>query len=103
MAKINLLPWRAERRKARQQEFITMLGVAAAAGVLISLLIVMYYVGQIEGQNNRNTYRLLESLEKNRSENRDHQKSDEDRMIDPGEISFDERIVNKVFRSIGRR
>jgi type IV pilus assembly protein PilN len=56
MAKINLLPWRAERRKQRQQEFLTMLGVAAAAGVLISLLIVMYYIGQIEGQNNRNKY-----------------------------------------------
>ena len=25
MAKINLLPWRAERRKQRQQEFLTML------------------------------------------------------------------------------
>lgn len=56
MAKINLLPWRAERRKQRQQEFITMLGVAAAAAALISLLIWVYYNGQIEGQNNRNTY-----------------------------------------------
>src|SRR5436190_7024537 len=56
MAKINLLPWRAEKRKQRQKEFMTMLGVAAAAGVLISLLIVMYYIGQIDGQNNRNAY-----------------------------------------------
>ena len=56
MAKINLLPWRAERRKQRQQEFLTMLGVAAAAAVLISLLIVAYYMGQIDGQNNRNQY-----------------------------------------------
>lgn len=56
MAKINLLPWRAERRKQRQQEFMTMLGVAAAAAALISLLIWVYYNGQIEGQNNRNTY-----------------------------------------------
>ena len=56
MAKINLLPWRAERRKARQQEFLTMLGVAAVAAVLISLLIVLYYNGQIDGQNNRNKY-----------------------------------------------
>ncbi|MCX7043450.1 MAG: PilN domain-containing protein, partial [Gammaproteobacteria bacterium] len=56
MAKINLLPWRAERRKQRQQEFLTMLGVASAAAVLISLLIVMYYNGQIDGQNNRNQY-----------------------------------------------
>lgn len=56
MAKINLLPWRAERRKQRQQEFLTMLGAAAAAALVISLLIVMYYKGQIDGQNNRNTY-----------------------------------------------
>ena len=56
MAKINLLPWRAERRKQRQQEFLTMLGVAGAIGVLISVLIVMYYVGQIKGQENRNKY-----------------------------------------------
>jgi type IV pilus assembly protein PilN len=56
MAKINLLPWRAERRKQRQQDFLTMLGVAGAAGVLISVLIVMYYIGQIKGQENRNQY-----------------------------------------------
>ena len=56
MAKINLLPWRAERRKQRQQEFLTMLGAAAAAAIVISLLIIMYYKGQIDGQNNRNTY-----------------------------------------------
>jgi type IV pilus assembly protein PilN len=56
MAKINLLPWRAERRKQRQQEFLTMLGVAGAVGALISILIVMYYVGQIKGQTNRNAY-----------------------------------------------
>lgn len=56
MAKINLLPWRAERRKARQQEFMTMLGVAAGIAALVSLLIVFYYIGQIDGQNNRNKY-----------------------------------------------
>ena len=56
MAKINLLPWRAERRKQRQQEFMTMLGVAAAAAALISLLIVLYYNGQIDGQTARNQY-----------------------------------------------
>ncbi|MDY0022997.1 PilN domain-containing protein, partial [Arenimonas caeni] len=56
MARINLLPWRAERRKQRQKEFMTLLGLAAAAGVLISFLIVMYYNGQIEGQQYRNQY-----------------------------------------------
>lgn len=56
MAKINLLPWRAERRKQRQQEFLTMLGVASVAAILISLMIVLYYSGQITGQENRNKY-----------------------------------------------
>ena len=56
MAKINLLPWRAERRKQRQQEFLTMLAAAAGAGILISVLIAMYYLGQIKGQENRNQY-----------------------------------------------
>ncbi|HBD19889.1 MAG TPA: fimbrial protein [Arenimonas sp.] len=56
MARINLLPWRAERRKQRQKEFMTMLGLAAGAALLLSFLIVMYYNGQIEGQQNRNEY-----------------------------------------------
>lgn len=54
MARINLLPWRAERRKQRQKEFTSMLGLAAVAGVLIGFLIIMYYNGQIDGQNQRN-------------------------------------------------
>ncbi|MFS8136941.1 MAG: PilN domain-containing protein [Thermomonas sp.] len=56
MAKINLLPWRAERRKARQKDFYTMLGLAALAGVLISFLIVTFYSGRIDNQNARNQY-----------------------------------------------
>lgn len=56
MARINLLPWRAERRKQRQKEFVTLLGLAAGAALLLSFLIVMYYNGQIEGQQNRNQY-----------------------------------------------
>lgn len=56
MARINLLPWRAERRKLRQKEFISMLGLAAGAALLLSFLIVMYYSGQVEGQQNRNAY-----------------------------------------------
>ncbi|PZO09447.1 MAG: fimbrial protein [Lysobacteraceae bacterium] len=56
MARINLLPWRAERRKLRQKEFLGMLGLAAALALLISFLIVMYFSGQLEGQQNRNNY-----------------------------------------------
>jgi type IV pilus assembly protein PilN len=56
MARINLLPWRLERRQLRQKEFYGMLGLAVGAALLISFLIVMYYSGQIEGQQNRNNY-----------------------------------------------
>jgi type IV pilus assembly protein PilN len=56
MARINLLPWRAERRKQRQKEFGIMLGGAAAAAVAVSLLISSFYNAQIEGQNRRNDY-----------------------------------------------
>jgi type IV pilus assembly protein PilN len=56
MARINLLPWRVERRKLRKKEFLTMLGLSAAAGVVLWFLINMYYNTQISGQNDRNTY-----------------------------------------------
>ncbi|TNJ33782.1 PilN domain-containing protein [Arenimonas terrae] len=56
MARINLLPWRSERRKLRQKEFMTMLGLAAGVALVLSFLIVMYYNGQIEGQMARNQY-----------------------------------------------
>lgn len=56
MARINLLPWRAERRKQRQKEFGLMMGVAAAAAVALSFLIIMFYSGQISGQGERNAF-----------------------------------------------
>ena len=56
MARINLLPWREERRKARQKEFGVMLALAALAGLLVAFLIFSFYKGQISGQNARNEY-----------------------------------------------
>ena len=56
MARINLLPWRAERRKLRQKEFMAMLGAAAVAAAVASFLIWMFYNGQISGQQERNQY-----------------------------------------------
>ena len=56
MARINLLPWRAERRKQRQREFQGMLGLAALAGVLLSFLVWFYFTQQISGQNERNSF-----------------------------------------------
>ena len=56
MAKINLLPWRAERRKQRQKEFLTMLALSARGGRADHFLIYMYYDAQIDGQKARNQY-----------------------------------------------
>lgn len=56
MARINLLPWRAERRARRQKEFYSLLGASALAAVLLGLLIVSYYGGQVEGQQARNAF-----------------------------------------------
>ena len=55
MAKINLLPWREERRKQRQQEFYVLLGMTAGAAVLV-VLAALWFIGmQIDAQNGRNT------------------------------------------------
>ncbi|MGO4778224.1 fimbrial protein, partial [Lysobacter sp. 2RAB21] len=56
MARINLLPWRAERRKARQKEFGAILALSALAAAALSVLIVFYYSSEISGQQNRNTF-----------------------------------------------
>ena len=56
MARINLLPWRAERRKQRQREFQGMLGLAALGGVLLSFLLWFYFDRQISGQHERNDF-----------------------------------------------
>ena len=56
MARINLLPWRAERRKQRQKDFGVMLGLAALAGLLLWFLFNMYYNAQISGQRERNSF-----------------------------------------------
>ncbi|MFT4196985.1 MAG: PilN domain-containing protein [Pseudoxanthomonas sp.] len=61
MAKINLLPWRAERRAQRQKEFYGMLGLAAAIAVGLSLLVWYYYSGQISGQQARNDFLTAET------------------------------------------
>lgn len=56
MARINLLPWRAARRANRQREFYGMLGLAAAAGLVLSFLIWFHYSQQISGQGVRNEF-----------------------------------------------
>jgi len=68
MARINLLPWREERRKAREREFYSMLGFAALGGLLLSMLIWFYYDAQISGQTERNAF-LTAEIEKVKAQN----------------------------------
>ncbi len=63
MARINLLPWRAERRAQRQRDFYAMLGLAALAGVLLSFLLWFHYDRQISGQIVRNDF-LKDEIQK---------------------------------------
>ncbi|WP_127159811.1 PilN domain-containing protein [Xanthomonas arboricola] len=82
MARINLLPWRAERRKAREREFYSMLGFAALGGVLLSVLIWFYYDAQISGQTERNAF-LTTEIDKVKAQNEEIKELDKkkDRLL----------------------
>ncbi|MGH8152235.1 MAG: PilN domain-containing protein, partial [Rhodanobacteraceae bacterium] len=56
MAKINLLPWRAERRERRKREFFGQLGLAAVAAVVLVLLWSFWMGMRIQNQDSRNAY-----------------------------------------------
>lgn len=56
MAHINLLPWRAERRKQREREFFMQLGAAFVAALLVLFLWASWMNLRIDNQNERNAY-----------------------------------------------
>ena len=56
MARINLLPWRAERREQRKREFFMQLGIAAAAAIAAVVLAVLFMDARIASQNSDNDY-----------------------------------------------
>ena len=51
MAHVNLLPWRAERRKQREREFYMQLGAAFVVAVLVLLLWIFWMNQRIDNQN----------------------------------------------------
>ena len=82
MARINLLPWRAERRKQRQRDFYGMLGAAAVGGVLLTGLIWFYYSNQITGQHARNDFLTQKIAEvKKQNEEIDRLDTQRDRLL----------------------
>ena len=56
MAKINLLPWREERRKELLNEFLIMLGLVALFAALTIGIVHFYHSQLIERQNTRIGY-----------------------------------------------
>lgn len=56
MAQINLLPWRAERRKQREREFYGVLATAAVAAVVAVLAGIWIMDARISDQQDRNAY-----------------------------------------------
>jgi type IV pilus assembly protein PilN len=56
MAKINLLPWRTERRKLREREFYMMLGGAALVAILAVFVWVWWMNARLDNQDARNAY-----------------------------------------------
>lgn len=78
MARINLLPWRAERRKQRQRDFYGMLGFAAIGGLLLSLMIWFYYDRQVSGQGERNAF-LQTEIDKVKEQNKEIDRLDRQR------------------------
>ncbi|MGA9342957.1 MAG: PilN domain-containing protein [Rhodanobacteraceae bacterium] len=60
MARINLLPWRIERRKQREREFYGLLGAAAIAGIVLMFLWISWMGARIDNQDARNNYLTTE-------------------------------------------
>ena len=56
MIRVNLLPHRAEKRKARQLQFILLSGISLALGVLIVGFVHAAISAQISYQERRNNY-----------------------------------------------
>ena len=54
MIRINLLPHRELKRKARQQQFAILAGMTCALGLFIVWGMYEYIAGEIEHQNGRN-------------------------------------------------
>ena len=56
MAYINLLPWREEAQKAKQQEYFTVLAAVALGAFAIVFAVSQFYQARVDGQNARNQF-----------------------------------------------
>lgn len=80
MARINLLPWREERRAQQKKEYLTLLGLCAVGALAVVITVHMHFKERIEFQGSRNRFveaeiskldaqiREIQNLEKEREQ-----------------------------------
>ncbi len=83
MARINLLPWREERRRERKQQFLLNAGIAAVCAAAVIGLVHVVYQNIIDYQTVRNGYleSEIKKLDKTIAEIHDLEK-EKQRLID---------------------
>ncbi|MSR14474.1 MAG: pilus assembly protein PilN [Gammaproteobacteria bacterium] len=82
MARINLLPWRAELRRQQRTEFLTIVGICGAITIAVWGLVHFQFQERIEFQIERNSYLKAETskLDKQIEEIQELEK-EKDRLI----------------------
>jgi type IV pilus assembly protein PilN len=107
MARINLLPWRDERREELKKEFLLVLGVVAVAALLLLFLANRVINSQIEGQESRNAYlkQNISTLERQVTEISDLEERKAallDRMKIIQELQGNRPVIVRVFDELVR-
>ncbi len=107
MAKINLLPWREARREELKRAFLSVLGLVAAAGVLLVMGADRVVNSQIDNQRARNDYisQNIRELDKQVEEIRDLQRKRNqliDRMRVIQELQGNRPIIVRVLDQLVR-
>ncbi len=107
MTKINLLPWREERRQELKRQFFIILAGVVLIGAGAVYLVNMAVQGQIEYQNQRNQFvqnetKKLEQQIKEISELKKKRESLVDRMKVIQDLQGNRPVVVKVFDEIVR-
>ena len=107
MAKINLLPWREERRQELKKEFLVVLGGVAVLGVALILLANMVVSGSVSAQQARNNYmqRHIDELNAQVKEIQELEKKKQellDRMKVIQELQGNRPIIVRIFDELVR-
>ncbi len=108
MARINLLPWRAELRRQRKIRFFAYTGIAAVVATLVVGLVHMHFEERIEFQNERNQYLKTEiaKLDKVIGEIKkleDERQRLEDRMKKIEELQTSRPLVVKTLHQLASK